>query len=135
MIYVLDTNLISDISKLNPFVLNHLQIARINKDTLYVCRPVYYELLRGHLRTNATTQLATLEKSILPLFSWVELENEDWIQAARFWASATVMGKQINDVDLLLAAITLRLNAILVSSDNDFAPLPIKREDWRTPGT
>jgi predicted nucleic acid-binding protein len=98
---------------------------------LAICRPVYYELLRGILWRKAIGKSALLHSQLLPLFSWVELIDKDWVQAARFWADSTAEGKQLADVDLLLAALSYRLNAILVSNDQDFDGLPIQREDWR----
>jgi len=35
-------------------------------------------------------------------------------------------------VDLLIAALALRLDAIIVTNDEDFLALPVKRENWRT---
>jgi predicted nucleic acid-binding protein len=43
----------------------------------------------------------------------------------------TTKGRQFSDMDLLIAAIAKRLDAILVSSDSDFDALPVTREDWR----
>ena len=31
----------------------------------------------------------------------------------------------------VIAALAQRLNAVVVTSDNDFAALPVQREDWR----
>lgn len=55
----------------------------------------------------------------------------DWRQAAHFWAEARNAGKQLSDVDLLIAALAYRLNATLVTSDNDFEALPVQHENWR----
>jgi predicted nucleic acid-binding protein len=34
-------------------------------------------------------------------------------------------------MDLLTAAMAMRLNAIIVSADDDFDALAVKRENWR----
>lgn len=36
-------------------------------------------------------------------------------------------------MDLLIAAVAIRHDAIVVTADKDFDVLPVKRENWRTP--
>jgi predicted nucleic acid-binding protein len=76
-------------------------------------------------------KLRDLQRSILPLFTWEDLEDLDWEQAARFWAEARRKGQQLGNPDLLLAALASRQNAVIVSVDTDYDALPIRREDWR----
>jgi predicted nucleic acid-binding protein len=130
--YILDTNVISDnINGIEPTMTRTQRSFR--SDTLmYFCQPVAYEVLRGLMRTKAVNKMRVYEKFV-PQLTWVELIVEDWRQAAQLWADATSRGKQLSDVDLLLAALCIRLNAILVSSDADFDALPIQRENWRDP--
>ncbi len=131
MNYLLDSNAISDLMERHPQVARH-SVLHINAgDDLVISRPVYYEVLRGLLWRNAPRRLQTLRQAILPLFVWIELEDGDWEQAAQFWADARRKGRQLGDPDLLLAALTYRLNGVLVSADADFEALPIRREDWR----
>jgi len=59
------------------------------------------------------------------------LSDIDWEQAAQFWADAVSRGKQHSDVDLLVAAIAKRLEATVITADDDFDSLPVKRENWR----
>ena len=63
----------------------------------------------------------------------MKVTEADWQQAARFWADAANKGKVLSDVDLLVAAIARRLGGVVVSADDDFDELPIKRENWRKP--
>jgi tRNA(fMet)-specific endonuclease VapC len=131
MIYLLDTNTVSDFMKRYPEVRKQ-SVAHVNHgDQLAICRPIYYEVLRGLLWRDARLQLKEFQNEIRPLFQWIELEDTDWEQAAQFWADARRNGKQIGDPDLLLAAMAYRLNAIVVSADADFDALPIRRENWR----
>ncbi len=132
MIYLLDTNVVSDFLKQYPPVTTQIVRKLADKDQLLISRPVYYELMRMLFRFNATTQLKRLNDVILPQLEWVALTDEDWLQAARFWATTVSAGKQLADTDLLLAAITQRLAATLITSDDDFDALPIKRANWRT---
>ncbi len=130
-LYLLDTNAISDLITLHSEVRRNARLARQHDDRLGICRPVYYELLRGLYWRNASAKLATLHQQVLPLLTWVSLTDSDWEQAARFWADARRKGRQLADPDLLLAALTYRLGATLISSDGDYDILTITRRDWR----
>jgi tRNA(fMet)-specific endonuclease VapC len=131
LIYLLDTNAISDLIVEHSGIVRQVEVHRINRDVMAVCQPVYYELLRGLIRTKATKKLSILRNRLLPQFDWLPLQDEDWIQAAQFWSDAIQVGKQLSDMDFLIAAIAHRLDAVIVSSDTDFDALPVKRDNWR----
>ncbi|MEO8393673.1 MAG: PIN domain-containing protein [Chloroflexota bacterium] len=131
MIYVLDTNVVSDFLKMQPTVLAAVREHLLDGDHLLIAPHVHYELVRGLVRYNATTQLKRLNEEILPLLEWTPLTDDDWLQAAHLWAATVSAGKQLTDMDLLLAALTQRLDATLVTADDDFDALPIKRVNWR----
>jgi predicted nucleic acid-binding protein len=80
--YLLDTNAVSDLLKRHPIVHTRLQAGFRNSDTVCICQPVYYEVLRGLLRGGATTKLAMLRRDFLPFFRWTPLTDDDWMQAA-----------------------------------------------------
>lgn len=131
MIYLLDTNTVSDIIDLDSNVLAGMRSARANGDTLGICGPVYYELQRGFLWGNKVNKLKTLEGRLLPLMKWFDFDEGDWLQAARFYAASRSKGFRIDDIDLLIAALADRVGATVVTSDADFNPLPVKLENWR----
>lgn len=80
---------------------------------------------------NAAQKRQFYERQFVPALEWIPLVDADWEQAARFWAETRRKGKQLSDADLLLAALAARLGAIIVSADEDFDALPVKRENWR----
>ena len=130
MIYLLDTNVISDLSRnVSIVVANRNQKLR-QGHSLVLCLPVYYESLRGLLKKKATSQIVGLN-ALKAALEWQVAIEQDWLEATQLWANADNKGKRLSDIDILIAAIALRLNATLVSSDTDFDVLPIKREDWR----
>ncbi len=131
MIYLLDTNAVSDILTVHPQVSRHAAERLAAEETLGLCRPVHYELLRGLLWRKATGKHVVFQRQVLPLLTWITLSDIDWEQAADFWATARRKGRQLGDPDLLLAALAYRLDAVVVSNDADFDALPIKRQDWR----
>jgi len=131
LIFLLDTNVISDLLIKHSTVTQQIEEHKLNGDQLILCQPVYYELIRGLIRANATNKQTILQNKLLPSFQWQALDQQDWLQAAHYWSNAINAGKQLSDMDFLIAALATRLNATLVSADTDFDALPIKREDWR----
>jgi tRNA(fMet)-specific endonuclease VapC len=129
--YVLDTNVIADRMNAREPVSQHLTAAVQTGHRVCLCQPVYYEVMRGLLKTNATRKLHLFETLILPLFTWIPLTDDDWRQAAQFWADATNAGKQLADIDLLVAAIAKRVGGVVVTDDADFSVLLVRRENWR----
>ena len=133
MIYILDTNVFTDLSRNHPTVTTHRDERIFSGDRLVLCQPVHYEIVRGLIKSNATKQLERFYAAIVPLYESVSLSDRDWLQAAQFWADVDNKGKKSSDIDLLLAALAQRLDAVIVSSDTDFDALPVKRENWRAP--
>jgi len=133
LIYVLDANVISDVLMRRQIVRDRLAQVVNQGNNLCLCQPVYFELMRGLLKINAIQKLNTLQTRVVPRMTWVSLTDADWEQAARFWADAASRGRQLSDMDLLIAAAAHRLGGILVSSDADFDALTLPREDWRAP--
>jgi predicted nucleic acid-binding protein len=129
--YILDTNVIADCMNEHDPAAQRFYAAVQAGHRVCLCQPVYYEVMRGLLKVNATRKLRTFETTILPLLERLALTDADWRQAAQFWADATNAGKQMSDADLLVAAIATRVSGIVVSADADFDALPIRRENWR----
>ena len=130
-VFVLDTNVLSDIIAPTPIQNVIAKIAAHRQDTICLCEAVEYEVRRGYLKTSATGKLKIYEERINPQFQWVNITEADWQQAARFWADAANKGKALSDVDLLVAAVARRLAGIVVSADGDFDELPVQRVNWR----
>ncbi len=129
--YVLDTNVIGDYINNHPQVTKHIYQAVADNHQLYLCEPVLYEVVRGFLKVGATRKRAIFDNQLRPLLTNISLIEADWLQSALFWAETTNKGKQLSDMDLLIASITKRLNTTLITSDDDFMALPILRDNWR----
>jgi predicted nucleic acid-binding protein len=115
--------------------MRHLEEHLGRRDVVALTPPTYYEVLRGLTWKKAHKKLIALRTRFVPRFDWIPLQDEDWIQAALFWSDAVSAGRQLSDMDFLLAALAHRLDAIIVSSDAVFDALPVKRDDWRTQDT
>jgi predicted nucleic acid-binding protein len=133
LMYLLDTNAVADyINQFEPTV-TRIDEAIRHEHQVYLCQPVYYEVLRGLIKTNATRKRHIFENEFVPQLPGLALTDVDWHQAAQFWADTVKVGKQLADTDLLIAALAKRLNGVIVTADNDFDVLPIQRENWRIP--
>ncbi len=125
---ILDTNAITDLIKGHPDVT--AQLTSHIQDELYLCPPVYFEAMRGLLWKRAPAKIALLQQLRAKL-GWLQVTEQDWDTAGVLWAQSVRAGKQLSDIDLLIAAIALRADAIIVTADADFDTLPVKRENWR----
>ena len=130
VIYIFDTNAIADLLRAHANMVARVRLAQA--DNIFgLCQPVDYEVQRGLLWKAASRQHEVYLRQIKPQFAWINLTNADWQRAAELWAATRQKGRQLSDVDLLLAAVAGRLDGVIVSSDNDFDTLNIRRENWR----
>ena len=130
--YLLDTNVIADYLKQWEPTTSRLHEAIKNGHTIYLCEPVKYEVLRGLLKVNATRKLQIFEQILVPQLSPLILIPADWHQAAVLWAKNRTIGRQLSDIDTLIAALAQRTGSIVVTHDNDFDVFAIPRENWHS---
>ncbi|MBL8161904.1 MAG: type II toxin-antitoxin system VapC family toxin [Anaerolineae bacterium] len=129
-VYLFDTNIISALRPdQNLALFNRIQ--ENATQTLCLCEPVIFEVERGYEHRQAYQQLTHFRANLMPLFMVISVQLADWRVAAKIWGSERRQGRQFSDVDVLLAAMTLRLNGILVTADSDFSALPfVRTENW-----
>ncbi|MBZ0300211.1 MAG: PIN domain-containing protein [Anaerolineae bacterium] len=133
-LYVFDTNIVSSLLYERQRSLL-MRIRRNQTDLLILCDSVIYEVERGLNHKRAERQLSRFRDEVFPMFTVASIQLADWHVAAVLWASTRDIGKQLSDVDLLIAAMALRLNGIVVTNDKDFAYLPMVRtENWLQEG-
>ncbi|MEM6284849.1 MAG: PIN domain-containing protein [Chloroflexota bacterium] len=131
--YAFDTNHVSNMLKVQYRSLL-LRISQNTTDRLILPEPVIYEVEKGLLHRGASSQFATFQNEIVPLFEVIPVQLVDWRLAAVLWARTRQQGRQLSDIDLLIAAMTLRLKAILITDDRDFTYLPeVPTENWLNP--
>jgi tRNA(fMet)-specific endonuclease VapC len=130
LIYLLDTNTITDLIEGHLQVISNMTYQIRNGHRMALCLPVRYEVERGLVWKNMQKKLHTF-RSIYPRLDLIDLTSEDWLQAVQFWVDSRSTGKQLADIDILIAAMASRLRITIVSSDTDFDALPVQRENWR----
>lgn len=129
--YLLDTNHVSPLVTLNhPLRAKVLERAQ-SGDTFAVCVPVITESLFG---------LGILPRGIQNRAEWNRLrallqvyipDERDAEAAADLQIAMRRRGYQLVTVDATIAAVALRFGLILLTTDQDFQPIPdLMRENW-----
>ncbi|MDZ4672722.1 MAG: hypothetical protein SH821_17810 [Phototrophicales bacterium] len=76
-IYILDTNVISDIIKKHSSIIEQIRIKQ-STNILCLTQPVEFEILRGLFRKKAMRQLLYYQTQIRPKFQCLALTDADW---------------------------------------------------------
>jgi len=129
--YLLDTNHLSPLVTLgHPLhgqILQQLQAG----NTFAIAVPVLTEFLYGiSVIPRARQNLATWE-ILKNRFSYYDITQTDAESAANLQVSLRRQGWQLATVDALIAAITLRYDLTLLTTDQDFrAIVGLKQANW-----
>jgi predicted nucleic acid-binding protein len=129
-VFVFDTNHVSNLLHLhNRSIYQRIRNEKLN--SLVLCEAVIYEVEKGLIHKNAEVQLAQFQQMVIPRFTVEAIQLTDWRVAARLWGIARSKGRQLSDLDVLIAAVTLRLKGTLVTNDGDFVYLPnVPTANW-----
>lgn len=129
--YLLDTNHVSPI--VTPgHRLRSLIIQRHDAgDTFSIAVPALTEMLFGiRLLPRAERNLRDWQR-FEPLFGFYDITKQDAEYAANLQATLRKQGRQLGLVDALIAAIALRYDLILLTTDKDFQPVVgLTQQNW-----
>jgi tRNA(fMet)-specific endonuclease VapC len=132
--YILDTNHMSAaIAPVAP-IRDRIALSRRAGLRLGTCLPVLCELeagIQGHSRPQVLRRaLRQLRSSVL---LW-PLEEGDATLYGAIYLRLRQQGRALSQIDMMLAALSSRMNLILLSTDRDFEALPdIRTENWLSP--
>lgn len=134
MIFLLDSNAVSDLLRHHPAIRRKVYLARRTHCPLILSPVVEFEIRRGlrHL------DLASVEKQFdraARALRYSPFGRGTWLKAAELWAHSRRSGVVISDADVLIAAQAIELEAVLVT-DNEkhfevFKPLGLTVENWK----
>lgn len=129
--YLLDTNHASPLVTLSHPLRQRILIALQNEHTFAISVPVLAETIFGiSLLPRASQNLAEWS-NIRQLVSCYMVDEDDAEQAARLQIALRRRGRQLETIDALIAALALRYDLILLTTDNDFQTIPeLKHENW-----
>jgi len=133
MKYVLDTNIVTAILKDNKNVKERVQKVLVEGKEIFLNGISYYEIKRGLLAANATTQLYRFEE-FCKKFGLLLLDTKPiFDEAAEIYANLRPKGELIEDADILIASVVKTRDFILVSDDTHFNRIHgLTTENWLT---
>ena len=130
---LLDTNTLSYILRNRQPVVDRLEHATRQGDSFLIAAVVHYELSR-YLRLKDATRLLQVYAELVGGWQPCDLSFEDWNDAAALWAELHRAGRAISDMDLLLAVLARKHQAVLVTSNTKhFEDLGLALADWTLP--
>ena len=131
MTYFLDTNIVSYILKKNATIDNKLREVTLLGQEVFISCISYYEIKRGLLVINATSQLADFQQFCQD-YTVLFLDDIDIIErSCNIHADLKRKGTPIQDADILIAATAITRGLILVSNDSDLLRVQdIVVENW-----
>lgn len=129
--YLIDTNHLSPlISQTHPLRNRILRQCRFG-DSFAIAAPVLTEVLAGIRMLPRASQNVAEWRKISVVFEYLGIDRFDTEQAATLQTYLRRQGKQLQTVDALIAAVALRYNLTLLTTDQDFQyVLNLRIENW-----
>lgn len=103
MPYLFDTNVVTQLLRRNPRVVERYRHALERGEQIYLSAVVYYEVKRGLLHVRATKQLHQLDEDFRNVLQWAQVSDAAWDRAASLWAECRRQGKPHDDDGDLLS--------------------------------
>jgi predicted nucleic acid-binding protein len=132
--YLLDTNHAAALVTLRHALRQRVLLRVQANDTFAITIPVVAETLYG---------IGLLPRGAQNLAEWARLrpslacfipDKADAENAAALQRALRRQGWQLETVDAFIAVVSLRYDLVLLTSDNDFGPVPnLKQENWLCP--
>lgn len=133
MRFLPDTNTVSYLLKRRPPVVRRFGEAFEMKAEFLLSSVTHYELTR-YLDLKGSSKLLRAYEETTAFWRRCNLDFAGWDDAASLWAERHRLGRSVSDLDLLLAVVARREEAVLVTSNTrHFRGLGIELEDWMTP--
>lgn len=133
MIFLLDTNIFSDLMREHPKIDEHLADISIT-DRIAICTIVRGEILYGIERLPHSKRKQELRDKAFELFSILSYEPIPEIAGDHYAKIKSIRqqkGLTLDENDLWIAATTLALGAVLISRDSDFYQVEeLMVENW-----
>jgi predicted nucleic acid-binding protein len=130
---LLDTNTLNYILKKRQPATERFRKATEGGARFLLASAAHYELTR-YLELKGANRLMHIYRELVESWLPCNLDFEDWTSASLLWAERHRAGKSISDIDLLLATLARKHQAILVTSNTrHFEGLGLILEDWSLP--
>ena len=131
MLFLLDSNAVSDLMRKNPRVAAQLAVLGPN-DKVVICPIVRGEILHGLARLPQSRRREDLTNQAAPLFATIACEPvPESAGDANIKRTREQQGLALDENDLWIAATASALGATLVTRDSDFSSIEgLTTVDW-----
>ena len=130
--YLLDTNHLSRLILLGHPLRHRLEQRLSEGDTFAVAVPCVTELLFGLAMLPRSKQNLESWRILHPRLDYYDVKLDDAELAADLQVALRRRGWQLETVDAMIAAVALRNDLTLLTTDKDFAAVPdLAQENWR----
>lgn len=132
---LLDTSILNPLIRGRPTVLERAQQAVRRGDDFLLASLVHFELTR-YLELKGAAQLSRAYNKVTRFWTRIDLSFADWDEAALIWDERHQKGKAVSDLDLLLAVLARREDAVVVTANaRHFDQLGVALDDWTLEAT
>jgi tRNA(fMet)-specific endonuclease VapC len=129
--YLLDTNHASPLVTLHHRLRQRVLDEHRKGHTFAICTPALSEILFGIGVLPRAVQNRKEWDNLRPSLTIYHIGEDDAEMAASLQIALRRQGRQLDTVDALVAAIAIRYNLILLTTDKDFRPITqLKSENW-----
>lgn len=131
MNYLLDTNHLSRLIAVGHPLRDRVEQRLSGVDTFAIAVPCLTELLFGLAMLPRSKQNFEVWQGLSSRFAYYDVKRDDAELAAELQTTLRRRGWQLETVDAIIAAIALRNNLTLLTTDKDFAAVPdLAQENW-----
>jgi tRNA(fMet)-specific endonuclease VapC len=131
--YLMDTNHLSPLVTLNHPLRRRFLDAQQSGHTFALAVPALTETLLGLTLAPRATQNRAEWRRLMPGLTVYDLDRADAEQAASLQLQLRRQGWQLATVDALIAAVALRYDLTLLTTDKDFTAISaLNQENWLT---
>ncbi|MEM7349117.1 MAG: type II toxin-antitoxin system VapC family toxin [Chloroflexota bacterium] len=129
--YLMDTNHLSPLVTSGHPLRRRFFLSQQAGHTFALAVPALTETLLGITLLPRSKQNLTEWQRVMPGLTMYDLDQADAERAAQLQLQLRRRGWQLATVDAFIAAVALRYNLTLLTSDKDFAVIPrLNQENW-----
>ncbi|PJG85336.1 type II toxin-antitoxin system VapC family toxin [Conservatibacter flavescens] len=130
--YMLDTNMISHIVKLNPNVIS--QLKKHSMQNIFISAITYMEINYGLAKKPQAHKLKCLVDNVVKNITILPFDAQMSKKCGLFKAEIEAQGKNLSPFDLLIAGHAYHTGCTLVTNDKAFQQIALLDiEDWTVP--
>jgi len=129
--YLLDSNHANRLVDPSHPTRLRVRAALARGDVFYVILPVITETVFGFSILPRAVRNRLEWQAVRPSLALLDLDEDHAMDAADLQVRLRRGGRQLTIVDALIAAVALRHNLVVLTTDNDFSHVPLLRqENW-----